>query len=708
MFFILIITLFGFIAALCVYRLLIALTKFVRDIKISKNKELVDTEKYGTKSLKQIVDSLNVKSGKVILLNGPWGSGKTWIWNNYIKSRLKRRKVIYVSLFGKSDVHADVFESIVDNLPHFRIDTLKTKIGYFILSWLIMSILVFVGLHALPNDLPPDNLLFFNKCFIPEMLHFLQKYQNMILSIECGFLLTFSFRKHLLGFFAEKYLGVKCDNINYKNFICPNDFVICFDDLERMISDLNDSILTVRYKNRGLPYHNVESFLAFCDTLREQGFSILVICNADEVDGDILSRYKEKVITRSFSYEVQEENLNNILLESKLSREEQRFIKELLLNLIAYLPNAYNSNEKNMTQKLINLRFVIALIDTLKMLKQSKLYKKAEKQYILFPAVALHCALRHLDKDSFDSDSVNRKPSLARVFGLLYYNSTPEELSRFIDDGTEGPNLRKILSINQYTAIEKTLLNVSLWDLSTKQLRALLTKINKLIKNQSKVFSSVKNMQNFLRTYVYVLTECGESFDGADVVWQSVRNFLEIQSIEVYIKILFESFGERFIEELNAVDEQRRNILFINNKIEDFCLDKLCERVIKKYSIETLFDRTSNYHNDKDINMIMKYIAFCYLSSNSKQIDMVIKSMKDNYQLRSNWSQAMISIAQYPISNQKIIHKYFKLDSLYPFNRLFKQLDILLLRIEKTSKDNREKKLSAQIHANISGFISQE
>ena len=134
MFFILIITLFGFIAALCVYRLLIALTKFVRDIKISKNKELVDTEKYGTKSLKQIVDSLNVKSGKVILLNGPWGSGKTWIWNNYIKSRLKRRKVIYVSLFGKSDVHADVFESIVDNLPHFRIDTLKTKIGTCCLS----------------------------------------------------------------------------------------------------------------------------------------------------------------------------------------------------------------------------------------------------------------------------------------------------------------------------------------------------------------------------------------------------------------------------------------------------------------------------------------------------------------------------------------------------------------------------------------------
>lgn len=708
MFFILIITLLGFIVALCVYRLLVALTKFVRSVRKSKNEELADTEKYATKSLKQIVDMLNIKSGKVLLLDGPWGSGKTWVWNNYIKSRLKHRKIIYVSLFGKSDVHVDVFESILDNLPHFRIDTFKTKLGYFILSWIIVSILVFVGLHALPNDLPPDNLLFFNKCFIPEILYFLQKYQNIILSIECGFLLTFSFRKHLLGFFAEKYLGVKCDNIDYKNFIKPADFVICFDDLERMTSDLNDSILTVRYKNRGVPYHNVESFLAFCDTLREQGFSVLIICNSDEVDGDIISRYKEKVITRSFSYEVQEENLNNILLESKLSHVEQKFIKELLLNLIAYLPNAYNSNEKNMTQKLINLRFVIAIIDKLKMLKQSKLYKKAEKQYILFPAVALYCALEHLNKDAFDSDSINHKPSLALIFGSFYYNSIPEELSRFISDGTEDPALRKFLSINQYTAIEKTLLNVSIWDRSTKQLRALLAKINKLIKNQSKVFSSVNNMKNFLRTYIYILTECGESFDGADVIWQSVKIFLEKQSVEVYIKILFESFGEGFIEERNAVDEQRRNILFINNKIEDFCLDKLCERVIKKYSIETLFDITSNYHTDKDINMIMKYIAFCYLSSNSKQIDMVINSMKENYQLRSNWSQAMISIARYPISNQKIIHKYFKLDSLYPFNRLFKQLDILLLRIEDKSQDKREKKQATQIRANIAGFISQE
>lgn len=711
MFFILIIVLFCFIFALCGYRCLVALIKFVQPLKRSKNKELADTEKYETKSLKRIVDTLNDcarESGKVILFDGPWGSGKTWIWNKYIKPRLKRRKIIYVSLFGKNDVHANVFERIVDNLPCFRIDTLKTKFGYFILSWTVVSILVFVGLHTLPNDLPPDNLLLFNKCFIPEILHFLQKYQNIILSIECGFLLTFSFKKHLLVFFAEKYLGVKCDNIDYKKFIKPADFVICFDDLERMISDLNDSILTVRYKNRGLPYHNVESFLAFCDTLREQGFSVLVICNSDEVDDNILLRYKEKVITRSFSYEIQEENLNNILFESKLSREEQQFIKELLLNLVAYLPNAYNDNERIMTQKLINLRFVIALIDKLKMLKQSKLYKKAEKQHILFPAVALHCALEHLHKESFDSDSVNHKPSLARIFGLFYYNYTPGELSRFISDGTEDAALKKILSISQYTTIEKTLLNVSLWDLSTKQLHDLLMRIRNLVKNQIKVFSSVENMQNFLRTYVYILTECGESFDAKDVILQSVMNFLEKQPIEVYIKILFESFGEGFIDELNTTDEQRKNILYINKKIEEFCLDKLCERVIKKYSIETLLDRTSNYHTNKDINMIMKYIAFCYLSSTSKQIDMVIKSMKNSYQLRSNWSQAIITIVQYPISNQKIIHRYFKLDSLYPFNNLFRRLDTLLLRIEETSQDKREKKQSTQIRANISGFISPE
>ena len=40
------------------------------------------------------------RAGKTLLLTGPWGCGKTYLWHQHIHKRLQARSPVYVSLFG--------------------------------------------------------------------------------------------------------------------------------------------------------------------------------------------------------------------------------------------------------------------------------------------------------------------------------------------------------------------------------------------------------------------------------------------------------------------------------------------------------------------------------------------------------------------------------------------------------------------------------
>ena len=59
---------------------------------------MLDAEAENIKKIKEYLNE-DKKVGNVILLDGSWGSGKTYTWNEKIKNNLKK-KPIYVSLFG--------------------------------------------------------------------------------------------------------------------------------------------------------------------------------------------------------------------------------------------------------------------------------------------------------------------------------------------------------------------------------------------------------------------------------------------------------------------------------------------------------------------------------------------------------------------------------------------------------------------------------
>ena len=68
-----------------------------------------------------------LSNGKVIMLSGKWGSGKTHFWKNIIEKDLKKEKIPnnYISLYGKSSIQEiknEVFLKIFEGMDIFKID----------------------------------------------------------------------------------------------------------------------------------------------------------------------------------------------------------------------------------------------------------------------------------------------------------------------------------------------------------------------------------------------------------------------------------------------------------------------------------------------------------------------------------------------------------------------------------------------------------
>ncbi|HFJ9468323.1 P-loop NTPase fold protein [Bacillus paranthracis] len=89
---------------------------------------LSESEKYTVNSILNYIES--DKTGYAILLNGKWGSGKTYFWKNILKKEIKDRgkDVIYVSLYGVSSIE-EIDKKIVLGKLEFVEKISDSKIG---------------------------------------------------------------------------------------------------------------------------------------------------------------------------------------------------------------------------------------------------------------------------------------------------------------------------------------------------------------------------------------------------------------------------------------------------------------------------------------------------------------------------------------------------------------------------------------------------
>ena len=69
----------------------------------------------------------DISNGKIIMLSGKWGSGKTHFWQKNIEENLKKEKIPnnYISLYGKTSIQEiknEVFLKIFESMDIFKID----------------------------------------------------------------------------------------------------------------------------------------------------------------------------------------------------------------------------------------------------------------------------------------------------------------------------------------------------------------------------------------------------------------------------------------------------------------------------------------------------------------------------------------------------------------------------------------------------------
>jgi KAP family P-loop domain len=99
---------------------------------MQKNKSSDEINRHATEFLDQYIDIKRPQYA--VLLNGPWGSGKTWLIKNYAEKIIadKRRKSIYVSLYGVSstaqidDIFFEQLHPVLSSKP-FSIGTKVAK-----------------------------------------------------------------------------------------------------------------------------------------------------------------------------------------------------------------------------------------------------------------------------------------------------------------------------------------------------------------------------------------------------------------------------------------------------------------------------------------------------------------------------------------------------------------------------------------------------
>ena len=227
----------------------------------------------------------NLSNGKVIMLSGKWGSGKTHFWKNIIEKNLKSEKIPnnYISLYGKTSIQEiknEVFLKIFEGMDIFKIDDKSVKLAKNTAN-LVADLTKTVSVFGVNLDLSK--------------------------------IMDKSFEK------LEKVREEKTEKKTEE--ILNSGAIICFDDFERKSKDidLNDLFgfitnLTIEFDSR-----------------------VVIILNDDVFEGEekkIFSNVKEKSVSKFLKYEPSIKELFETIFENDEEYRKLDDYKEIILKTI--------------------------------------------------------------------------------------------------------------------------------------------------------------------------------------------------------------------------------------------------------------------------------------------------------------------------------------------------------------------------------------
>jgi len=231
----------------------------------------------------------DISNGKVIMLSGKWGSGKTHFWQNEIQTVLndKEKKIPnhYISLYGKTSIQEiknEVFLKIFESVDSLEIEKKSVEIARNTTE-LASNILKTVSFFGFNIDLTNTS----DKPF--------DKLNNLLENKKL--------RK------TEEYLN--------------SGAIICFDDFER--------------KSKDIDLNDLFGFITQL-TLNFQ-CKVVIILNDDVFEGkekDVFSRVKEKTVSKFLKYEPSIKELFDLIFEDNGSGKYFSLVpyKEIILKTI--------------------------------------------------------------------------------------------------------------------------------------------------------------------------------------------------------------------------------------------------------------------------------------------------------------------------------------------------------------------------------------
>lgn len=224
----------------------------------------------------QINEFLSAATSEVIAIKGPWGVGKTFAWNKWLKDAMDENKVsnkryAYVSLFGLK-----------------TIDEVKQAI--FQQTQKIESI----GVPASFETLKEDPFGITEK----KLRKYFSRHASNVLSVLTAG--RWSFNPLSFSYFLVK------------------DQIICLDDMERREASLTDSQL-----------------MGLVNQLKlEKNCRVVLIFNDDESNLEAYKIYREKVVDKEFEFQTTPREAFDIVFNNAdISDEISTVIREGILNL---------------------------------------------------------------------------------------------------------------------------------------------------------------------------------------------------------------------------------------------------------------------------------------------------------------------------------------------------------------------------------------
>jgi hypothetical protein len=225
-----------------------------------------------------------ISNGKVIMLSGKWGSGKTHFWKNKIEENLKKEKIPnnYISLYGKTSIQEiknEMFLKIFESVDSSELEEKGTKLAKNIVD-LISSFIKSVHINGVKIDLSTASDSLFG---------------------------------HIENFLENKKLKKTVEYLN-------NGAIICFDDFERKSKDID-----------------LNDLFGFITQLTLNfDCKVVIILNDDVFDGEekkIFSNVKEKSVSKFLKYEPSIKELFETIFSDKRYRVLDGH-KEIILKTI--------------------------------------------------------------------------------------------------------------------------------------------------------------------------------------------------------------------------------------------------------------------------------------------------------------------------------------------------------------------------------------